>query len=525
MAEEKNYLDEFQKIMDGCKSWDELRDKILGFPKGDERYELLGIYYDNYVSQFISNGSFTYDPESFGKDNREIVYPKIIKDYLDLIPQLRETEYQHRAIAAFLSGDKQACWGYLRKNVKSIKSEKDKYLKAFTERDFMDFFNGPFVNRLPGLYKFLAKEMKGFWCNEAVEAMPSLMDRYYQLENPDDRVHLLEDYLLKYPETNVPRFFLSNEYFYRKLWDNAIAAYENIDMEQISWGASAYIEFNMAEAYYKLRDYKNNEKHYRLCLSYDTSYPSARNNLGYALIRQKKYEEAYQIFKDLVDYKEDLPYSANNFIRCLIALGRNKDAHDFVNSGEFKIPKFFRDKVQNLDHKNKRLSKKAKEPPTNPAAGLDDMEDDDSSAIMETGRNKAPKGTSAQFTREDNLENELEAQIKRNIPVFGRKLKMYRRKGIYGRQYPITSGYIDLLCEDDEGNVYVIELKKDSGYDDPYEQTAAYLEWFEKNDFAHGKKIYGIICLNNPTKKLIEKVRKDKRMKLFEYQISYTEIK
>lgn len=523
MAEEKDYFDEFHKIVHEYKYWEKIREKILSFPEGDERYELLAIYCDNYVSAFISNRSLTYAPEYFSKNNREIVDP-VIKCYIDLVPQLRKTEYRHRAIAAFLSFDKQACKGYLRKHVNSLKSEKDTYLKAFTERDFMDFFNGPFLNGLPELYKFLAKEMKGFWCNEAVEAMPSLMDRYYQLENPDDRIHLLEDYLLKYPETNVPRFFLSNEYFNGKLWNNAIAAYENIDMEQISWEARASIEFNIAMAYYKLRDYKNSEKHYRLCLSYDEFYLFARNNLGDILIRQKKYEEAYQIFKDLVDHKEDLSYSANNFIRCQIALGRNKDAHDFVNSGEFKISKFYRDKVQNLDHTNRRLSKKAKEQPANPAAGLDDM-DDDSSAIMETGRNKAPKGTSAQFTREDNLENELEAQIKRNIPVFGRKLKMYRRKGIYGRQYPIPSGYVDLLCEDDEGNVYVIELKKDSGYDDPYEQTAAYLEWFEKNDFAHGKKIYGIICLNNPTKKLIEKVRKDKRMKLFEYQISYTEIK
>ena len=80
-----------------------------------------------------------------------------------------------------------------------------------------------------------------------------------------------------------------------------------------------------------------------------------------------------------------------------------------------------------------------------------------------------------------------------------------------------------MLCEDSEGNLYTIELKKDSGYDDAYKQTAAYLDWFEANNFANGKKVYGIICLNSPTKELIEKVHNDKRMKLFEYQISYIE--
>ena len=39
-----------------------------------------------------------------------------------------------------------------------------------------------------------------------------------------------------------------------------------------------------------------------------------------------------------------------------------------------------------------------------------------------------------------------------------------------------------------------------------------------------GKKVYGIICLNNPTKELILRVHNDKRMRLFEYRISYTEL-
>lgn len=39
-----------------------------------------------------------------------------------------------------------------------------------------------------------------------------------------------------------------------------------------------------------------------------------------------------------------------------------------------------------------------------------------------------------------------------------------------------------------------------------------------------GKKVYGIIGLNNPTKELISRVHNDKRMRLFEYQISYKEL-
>lgn len=111
------------------------------------------------------------------------------------------------------------------------------------------------------------------------------------------------------------------------------------------------------------------------------------------------------------------------------------------------------------------------------------------------------------------------------MPVFGLNLHIYNHKGdYYGRQYPFPLGRLDLLCEDTDGNLYIIELKKDSGYDDAYKQTVDYIDWFQKAAISKGKKVYGIICLNSPTQELINKVRSDKRIRLFEYQISYTEI-
>lgn len=101
--------------------------------------------------------------------------------------------------------------------------------------------------------------------------------------------------------------------------------------------------------------------------------------------------------------------------------------------------------------------------------------------------------------------------------------RIYRRKGEYGRQYIIPIGRLDLLCEDDKGNLYIIELKKDSGYDDAYVQTAAYLDWFASSKKFKERKCFGIICLNNPSQELLDKVHKDNRMKVYEYQISYTE--
>lgn len=129
-----------------------------------------------------------------------------------------------------------------------------------------------------------------------------------------------------------------------------------------------------------------------------------------------------------------------------------------------------------------------------------------------------------QFQSEKILEDELTLRIEAGMEVFGLPLKIYRRRGEYGRQYIFPEGRLDILAEDKNGNLYIIELKKDGGYDDAYKQTVKYINWFQKNK-AGEKKVYGIICLNSPGETLIEAARKDDRIKLYEYQISYTEIR
>lgn len=207
------------------------------------------------------------------------------------------------------------------------------------------------------------------------------------------------------------------------------------------------------------------------------------NNLGYCLYKQKKYREALVIFEKCLREKRDLSCAANNYVRVLIALGRNKDAKAFIRSSDVKVSKQLKDKVSKLDNHNARLKKDF----IAESQSLNEEESTEKASLnIEVKRH--------QFTNEKLLEDELAAKIENGIPVFGLKLKMYKRKGEYGRQYIIPIGRLDLLCEDCEGNLYIIELKKDSGYDDAYKQTADY-----------------------------KKVHSDRRMKLFEYQISYIE--
>lgn len=49
-------------------------------------------------------------------------------------------------------------------------------------------------------------------------------------------------------------------------------------------------------------------------------------------------------------------------------------------------------------------------------------------------------------------------------------------------------------------------------------------DWIEEDVAVKGQRVFGIICLNDPTKDLIEKVKADDQMRLFEYSISYSEI-
>ena len=204
--------------------------------------------------------------------------------------------------------------------------------------------------------------------------------------------------------------------------------------------------------------------------------------------------------------------AGNNYVRVLIALGRNADAKKFVKAGEVKVSKVLKDRVAKLDNSNARLKKDVIPEPQD----LDEEESTEK-VTLDIGVKRQ------QFSNEKLLEDELTARIESGMSVFGMNLKIYKRKGEYGRQYIIPVGRLDLLCEDNAGNLYVIELKKDSGYDDAYRQTAEYLDWFAQSEKFKGKTVYGIICLNSPTRQLIDKVHADKRMRLFEYQISYEE--
>lgn len=54
-------------------------------------------------------------------------------------------------------------------------------------------------------------------------------------------------------------------------------------------------------------------------------------------MRQKRYLEAEDILKVVVEQNLDLPESVNNLVETYIKQGKYKDAYDLVESGGYEI--------------------------------------------------------------------------------------------------------------------------------------------------------------------------------------------
>lgn len=446
------------------------------------------------------------------------------------------------------------------------------------EDQVLDYLLVPFQNAPDEIWNFIMDEVNSMHCEEGIPEFCKALSLYYRSRDNDVIIEGLLAFMRKFPDYRAPNELLGYTYYNMSMWNNAIACFERVQQEYYFFLEDIY--WMLARSNGKIKNYADEEKYYRMSYQLAPDIPFTLNNLAYSLYKQKKYLEAKELFRQCLDAKKDLPYAANNYVRVLIALGRNADAKKFVNSKKFKIAKAIQERVKRLDNHNVRLNKKdlsvksdtiiESDSDTADLFGITSSEDEIKRCQQYTNNRLSENGAKCQqplkkrqleskikhqrfsnerslegeikhsqplnerqleatakhlqFSKEKLLEEELTARIESGMPVFGKHLKVYKRKGEYGRQYNIPVGRLDLLCEDANGNLYVVELKKDSGYDDVYEQITQYLAWFEQSEKFKGKKVYGIICLNHPAQELLSKVHADKRIRIFEYQISYTEL-
>lgn len=309
------------------------------------------------------------------------------------------------------------------------------------------------------------------------------------------------------PASELANELLGFYYGSVRKWANAIACFERLQYQPYTVTYSMLM-FEMAWCYGELGDHKSEIESYQKCLDSAPEYENARNNLGYAYYKDRQYQKAAEVYKECIDMRVDLKYACSNYVVALAALGKFKAAHQFIKTSPCKVRKYAIDRLQAAESGKARI-------PAAQRAALN---------MESVGVPKTIRENLSQFSNEKLLEDELEARLRNGSNIFGVNLKIYKRRGIYGQQFIIPVGRLDLLAEDDNGCLYVIELKKDSGYDDAFAQTKQYVDYLEKSELADGKPVKGIICLSNPTPELVEAVRGDDRISLFEYQISYTKI-
>lgn len=362
----------------------------------------------------------------------------------------------------------------------------------------------------PGMWNELGDILSEKDVEKGLPSMCCALEKFYYSSDNEDIIDSLTQVIQENNDLAVAKELLGFVYYENKMWNNALALFEQI--EETDCSECVLTEdtkfFYMAWCYGKRRDYQNEEKYYKKTLEACKDSDFALNNLGYSLYKQKKYQEAKAAFEKCIADNQNADFASNNMVRTLLAMGEANKAREFIKSSSVHI--------------SKELVRRAEKAVQKTPQEKSDLIKDDA----ETQVNKAVSlGVKKhQFSSEKLLEDELELRMEAEIPVFGLPLKVYQAKGAYGRQYIIPHGRIDILATDDKGNYYVIELKKDSGYDDAYTQTRTYVDWIQKHLAKNKKKVFGIICLNNPSKALIDKVRNDDSMKLFEYSISYSEI-
>lgn len=497
----QKFCDENQNI-----SWEDFAEKINSLPvRQDEknyfRQSFCGEFLDYYCARWIR---YSKRLSAYDKDQRKL--------FCDTVEKMPKSYLYLWSICHFFNGD-----------YKNVEHCLDEFFQRFDgiydESLFAMKFLQDFKDAYPGFWKKMSARFKKIGCTE-LEELATLFDGYYSAETDEQREELLLNQIHAYPTQILPKEFLGFLYEDMKLWYNAIQIFEQVKDSTVFWFDSD-IYFQLGWLYDEVKELASAEKNYRQCLEIAPEYQYALNNLGYCLYKMRRLDEAEKIFLQCIDEERDLPNPVNNLVRTYLMSGKIDAAKKFIASGKFNVNKSLIKRVENYSPRCVEKSSSLK-------FFVDDSPDE-GSGISERQKNSRDDSPKQQFSNEKILEDELVTRIESGNEVFGLKLKIYRRKGdFYGRQYPFSDGQknyrLDILCEDEHGNFYIIELKKDSGYGDAYQQIKTYVDYFEKNRAKSGKKVFGIICLNSPNEKVLSKVRADKRIRLFEYKISYAEL-
>lgn len=449
----------------------------------------------------------------------------------------KENAYRANAFFALLECD-----------IEAFQDNIEAYLDEIEELTFDDLYLSFIIiykNAYKCFWEHLAEKLKMLGCGDSVYHMCLALEQFYYGDK-DMMVEFLVQVISEYDEAIVAWELLANYYYDNNMFKNALSYYKKIVEYDEEWFIKKprYIFFNIGYCYSKVRDIDCAIESYMEAYNMEgNTIPFyLLNNLGYCLYKKGIYLEAQKYLEESIERKLGDKYPYNNMISVLLAMKQYGEAANFVERNKNMLSKESCRKVEKICAKYETEDVILEEGEIEVIFVDDEYEEIEDEFVIDDEEvlpfpefsyeyddihvHERDKRFSNQFYSEKALEDEVIAELEREIPIFGIKLHIYDRE-TYGRQYILKDGKgkrIDILAEDDDENLYVIELKKDSGYDDPYAQITYYVEWIQENLCPKGKKTYGIICLNGARDKTIKDVKSDSRIMLYEYSISFKQI-
>ncbi|MGE5302749.1 MAG: tetratricopeptide repeat protein [Alphaproteobacteria bacterium] len=131
--------------------------------------------------------------------------------------------------------------------------------------------------------------------------------------------------LQKNPDYWMAAWGLAEVHYSKKEWQAAAHYYESALQSELAREIPS-LNFQAAYTYGALKKHASAESYYRKCLENDPEFPSARNNLGWSLYRQGRFEEALAVFDECLALRTDGVHAQENKARALTRLGRVGEA-------------------------------------------------------------------------------------------------------------------------------------------------------------------------------------------------------
>ena len=470
----------------------------------------LQIGYANVLIDSLIDGVYKYNVKNVRTKIRK---NDLFLRYAKIVEKITPPSYIHRAILDVINEE----YDSVIENIENVYVKESEQLNC---NNFVYSYVIPLKEGFPGMWTSIKKIMLSHDVQPGLLELCDALELLYYSDDNEQIISSLSIVISKNPEIYVAVELLGFMYYQMKMWKNAIACLNRLvdNHENYTFFPIEHIYLLLAEAYEKIGKLDEAETYFRKTLPAcpDEVKPIVLNSLGYCLYKQRNYGEAIKIFEELVDQKQELPYSTNNLVRTMLAMGQYEKAVSFIQSFDGKISNELVKRANTL-----RMEKGAVGTQMTAVQSENLLTENDAPEIYIP----LPLKKGEQFTNEKLLEDELTLRMERGNGAFGLPLSVYENKSEYGRQYIIPIGRIDILATDTENNLYVIELKKDSGYSDAYAQTLDYVEWIKNNLARRDQMVFGIICLNSPSNKLISQVKANPQMRLFEYSISFVEVK